>query len=87
MVVSNTSSRPHYRKRGLCRAFKSLSCVFIGRTTKSFFAVRRPKRTTTNLCRSSYFTAHDKESLMCVLITDMRQRFFLSSSILAINGR
>jgi hypothetical protein len=54
----------------LCRA------SFIGRTTKSFFAVRRPKRRTTNLCRASYFTVHDKESLPCVLNTDARQRFF-----------
>jgi hypothetical protein len=30
---------------------------FIRRTAKSFFAVRHKKRTVTNLCRASYFTA------------------------------
>jgi hypothetical protein len=57
-------------RSNLCRA------SFIERTAKSFVAVRRPKRTATNLCRASYFTTHGKESLPCVLITDARQRFF-----------
>jgi hypothetical protein len=70
-----TTHGPHFVVRlNLCCA------SFIGRTTKNFFAVRRPKRTATNLCRASYFTAHDKESLPCVLNTDARQRFFFLHS-------
>jgi hypothetical protein len=49
---------------------------FIGCTAKSFFAVRHTIRTVTNLCRASYFKAHGKESLPCVLNTDARQIIF-----------
>jgi hypothetical protein len=54
---------------------------FIGRTAKSFFAVRHTKRMVTNLCRVFYFTAHGKESLPCVLNTDARQIFFFLHSL------
>jgi hypothetical protein len=60
---------------------------FIGRTAKSFFVVRHTKRTVTNLCRSSYFMAHGKESLPCVLNTDARQRIFFLPPLFATNGR
>jgi hypothetical protein len=56
-------SPEHYRKRGLCRAFKSLSCVFYRAHGKEA------------LCRAPNKT-HDKESLPCVLISDTRQRIF-----------
>jgi hypothetical protein len=46
----------HYRKTRVCRASKSLPCVFFGRTAKSLFAVRffiertaKKKRTTNKL--------------------------------------
>jgi hypothetical protein len=53
-------SPEHYRKRGLCRAFKSLSCVFYRAHGKEA------------LCRAPNKT-HGKE---CVLFSDARQRFF-----------
>jgi hypothetical protein len=54
---------PHYRKRGLCRAFKFLPCVFYRAHDKEL------------LCRASY-KMHGNESLPCVLFYGARQRIF-----------
>jgi hypothetical protein len=54
--------RWHYRKRGLCRAFKFLPCVFYRAHGKEL------------LCRA--FLTHGKESLPCVLFYGARQKIF-----------
>jgi hypothetical protein len=53
-----------YRKCGLCRAFKSLPCVFYGAHDKELFC-----------CAS--FKTHDKESLSCILFYGARHKIFV----------
>jgi hypothetical protein len=58
-----TTRHYHRRKRSLCRAFKSLSCVFYRAHDKEA------------LCRALNKT-HGNESLPCGLFSDARQRIF-----------
>jgi hypothetical protein len=60
-------------RSNLCRV------SFMGPTTKSFFVVRRPKRTTKNLCRASYFMAHKIFAVCFNFCCTAKIFFFLNS--------
>jgi hypothetical protein len=71
-----TTRHYHRRKRSLCRAFKSLSCVFYRAHDKEALCRALNKTHGNESLPCVLFLTHGKDSLACVLISGARQRFF-----------